>query len=116
MRKRDGMQLGDSLPNLLIGRRQLLLVHLGLHHCPFLSWQVGCDEIAPGPCLVGNINRKDFRHGNGGVSCDQPMKQGCPIKWIWIRRPWASEFDYHRKRGVTQSGKEDNIVLETIRD
>jgi hypothetical protein len=44
------------------------------------------------------------------------MKQGCPIKWIRIRRPWASEFDHHRKRGVTQSGEEDNIVLETIGD
>src|SRR3989440_91771 len=114
MRKRDGMQLGDSLPNLLIGMMKLLMVHLGLNHHPFLSWQVGFDEIAPGPCLVGHINRKDFRHGNGGVSRDQPVKQGCPLKWIRMGRLWASKFYHHLKRGMTQGCEQDNIVLATI--
>src|SRR5713226_6682301 len=98
MRKRDCMQLGNSLPYLLIGMMKLLLVHLGLYHCPFLSWQICFDEIAPRPCPVGNINRKYFRHGDGGVSRDQTMKQGCPIKWIWIGRMWTGEFYHHLKR------------------
>src|SRR5438270_11998030 len=68
--KGNGVELGYSLPDLGIGVRKLPRAEAWPDGGPFLSWNVGLDEVTPGPGARGDVYGQDLGHRHGGACRD----------------------------------------------
>ena len=115
-RELNGVQLGPGVTNLAIGIRQLFRTHLGLHRIPFNSRNVGFDQVAPGPRLVGDIHGDYFGHDDGCVGGNQVVDNGRSLKRVIIGRFRAGQLNNHFQRRRSQLEKQYQVIVALITD